>query len=107
MLMRVIIATISPKPLEIPHVVLASKLSLIIFIGLCGPVKLFLVHSYIALFCAIRCGNLDLQLASIKCMVPVFTAFDRPTYHKALPQHLADCILLPPNILDNLKQGRV
>ena len=28
-----------PKPLEIPRVILASKLSLII-IGLCGPVEL-------------------------------------------------------------------
>ena len=46
MLMRVIIATICPIPLEIPpRVILASKLSLIIFIGLCGPVELLLVHS--------------------------------------------------------------
>ena len=45
MLMRVIIATICPKPLEIPQCILASKLFLIIFIGLCGPVELFLVHS--------------------------------------------------------------
>ena len=34
-----------PKPLEIPPCYLASKLSLITFIGLCGPVELLLVHS--------------------------------------------------------------
>ena len=45
MLMCVIIATICPNPLEIPHVIIASKLFLIIFIGLCGPIELFLVHS--------------------------------------------------------------
>ena len=28
-------------------VIIASKLSLIIFIGLCGPVELFLVHSHV------------------------------------------------------------
>ncbi len=58
--------------------------------------------SYIALFCAIRSGNWDLRLASIKRMVPVFTAYDRPTYRKVLPQHLADCILLPAYILKDL-----
>ena len=40
--MRVIIATICPR---YSSVILASKLFLIIFIGLCGPVELFLVHS--------------------------------------------------------------
>ena len=45
-LMRVIIATICPKPLaHMPYarVILSSKLSLIIFIGVCGPVELLLV----------------------------------------------------------------
>ena len=54
--------------------------------------------SYIALFCAIRSGNWNLRLASIKTMAPVFSAFDRPTYRKVIPQHLADCILLPADI---------
>ena len=45
MLMHVIIATICPKPLEINPVTLTSKLYPIIFIGVCGPVELFLVHS--------------------------------------------------------------
>ena len=40
--MRVIIVTICQKPLDITHV-----FSLIIFIGLCGPVELLIVHSYV------------------------------------------------------------
>ena len=61
--------------------------------------------SYIALFCAIRSGNWNLRLAGIKSMVPLFSAFDRPTYRRVVPQHLADCILLPSNILEQFKQG--
>ena len=37
-------------------------------------------------------------------MIPVFTAFDRPTYCKVLSQHLADCLLLPAHMLEDLKQ---
>ena len=33
----------------------------------------------------------------------MFTAFDRPTYHKVL--NIADCVLLPAHILEDLKQG--
>ena len=33
--------------LRYPRVIFASKLSLIIFIGLCGHVKLLIVHSYV------------------------------------------------------------
>ena len=40
--MRVIIATYAQSHLRYPSVILASKLSLIIFIGLCGPVELLL-----------------------------------------------------------------
>ena len=60
---------------------------------------------YIALFCALRSGNWYLRLAGIKSMAPLFCAFDRPTYRKLVPQHIADCILLPPDILDHFEQG--
>ena len=33
--------------LRYPPVIFASKLSLMIFIGLCGPVELLIVHSYV------------------------------------------------------------
>ena len=61
--------------------------------------------AYITLFCAIRSGNWNLRLASIKTLAPIFAAFDRPTYRKVIPQHLADCILLPPDILQCFEQG--
>ena len=61
--------------------------------------------SYIALFSSIRSGNWDLRLASIKLMAPVFSAFDRPTYRKLIPQHLADCLLLPCAVQDKFSRG--
>ena len=39
-------------------------------------------------------------------MAPVFSAFDRPTYRKQLPQHLTDCQLLPSGIQEQFTQGR-
>ena len=59
-----------------------------------------------ALFASIRSGNWNLRLASIKLMAPIFSAFDRPTYRKLLPQHLADCLLLPSEIQEQFTQGR-
>ena len=50
--------------------------------------------------------NWNLRLASIKLMAPVFSAFDRPTYRKLLPQHLADCLQLPSEIQEQFTQGR-
>lgn len=38
-------------------------------------------------------------------MAPLFCAFDRPTYQKVIPQHLADCILLPTDILSFFSEG--
>ena len=61
--------------------------------------------AYIALFCAIRSGNWHLRLAALKTMAPVFCAFDRPTYRKLIPQYLADCLLLPDDILKSFLQG--
>ena len=46
-LMRVIIVTICQNHLRYLRVIFASKLSLIIFISLCGPVELLIVHSYV------------------------------------------------------------
>ena len=63
--MGVIIATICQKPLEYPRVILASKLSLIIFIGLCGnPVELLIVHSYVTQFVSLSvdCSGLLVYL---------------------------------------------
>ena len=61
--------------------------------------------AYIALFLAIRSGNWELRLASIKLMAAVFTAFDHQTYRKLIAQHLADLCTFPGDIIDSFKQG--
>lgn len=61
--------------------------------------------SYICLFSAIRSGNWELHLSSLKLMAPVFAAFDRTTYRKLIPQHLADCLLMPKEITNCLQRG--
>ena len=61
--------------------------------------------AYIALFYAIRSGNWHLRLGALKLMAPLFSAFDRPTYRKIIPQHLADCILLPADITTSFSNG--
>ena len=59
----------------------------------------------IALFLSIRSANWDLRLGSLKLMAPVFCTFDRPIYRKLIPQHLADCLLLPDEIQDKFAAG--
>ena len=45
------------------------------------------------------------MLLQLKTMAPIFSAFDQPTYRKVVPQHLADCLLLPLDILQCFEQG--
>lgn len=54
--------------------------------------------SYIAFFLSIRSGNWHLRLGSLKLLAPIFASFDRTTYRKLIPQHIADCLLLPENL---------
>ncbi len=62
--------------------------------------------AYIALCCAVRSGNWHLRLGALKVMAPIFCAFfDRPTYRRVIPQHLADCILLPVSISTAFSSG--
>lgn len=60
---------------------------------------------YINLFLAVRSANWYLRNASLKVMAPVFSSFDRTTYRKLIPQHIADCLLLPQNIKTSLQNG--
>ena len=61
--------------------------------------------AYIGLFLAIRSGNWELRLASIKLMAPVFTAFDHQTYRKLIAQYLADLCTFPDEMMSIFKQG--
>lgn len=61
--------------------------------------------AYIGLFLAIRSGNWDLRLASIKLMAPIFTAFDHQTYRKLIAQHLADLCKFPNEIINSFRKG--
>ena len=38
-------------------------------------------------------------------MAPLFTAYDKTTYKKLIPNHLADLKKYPPPVLHNLKKG--
>jgi hypothetical protein len=38
-------------------------------------------------------------------MAPLFSALDRPTYRKIIPQHLADCLVMPEKILTSFNKG--
>ena len=61
--------------------------------------------AYMMFFLAMRSGNWLLRMASIKLMVPIFSAFDHNTYQKIIGQHIVDVLNMPHNILTMFKQG--
>ena len=58
--------------------------------------------AYISLYLAIRSGNWQLRMHSMKNMAPIFTAFDYPTNNS---NHISDALDLPESILLMLAQG--
>lgn len=61
--------------------------------------------AYISLSLAIRSGDWNLRMASIKSMSAVFTAFDHPNYQKLISQHLINVQNMPGPIIAMFKQG--
>ncbi len=61
--------------------------------------------AYIGLFLAIRSGNWNLRMASMKKMASIFTAFDHQTYQRIISRHIADLIEMPTTILAMYQQG--
>ena len=61
--------------------------------------------AYVGLFLAIRSGDWNLRLASIKLMAPLFTAFDHVTYKKLISVHIADVLAMPRAIVTMFNQG--
>ena len=61
--------------------------------------------AYLGMYLAIRSGNWNLQMASMKLMAPTFTAFDHPSYLRLIADHIADVLTMPATILSILQKG--
>lgn len=59
--------------------------------------------AYITLFIALRYRTWDMRMGSLKLLVPVFSAFDRPIYQDLIP--LQDILTIPSNVLHHLQKG--
>lgn len=61
--------------------------------------------SYIGLFIAIRTSDWELRMSSLKRVVPLFCAYDRPCYQRLIPNHIACVHNYPAEIIDSFKKG--
>jgi hypothetical protein len=61
---------------------------------------------YVSLFLALRSGDWDLRIASLKQMVPLFTIFDHKTCQKVITLHLTDLLQSTSSkLIGMFKQG--
>ena len=61
--------------------------------------------AYISLFLAMRSGDWDLHMCSIKNMAAIFTAFDHPIYQKLISFHVHDTLNMPEAAMLMFRQG--
>ena len=61
--------------------------------------------AYVGLFLALRSGDWQLRMISIKLMAPLSVAFDHSTYQKLISNHIHDLLNLPDSMLLMLSQG--
>ena len=61
--------------------------------------------AYVCLFLAIRTGNWNLRMTTIKSIAAVFIAFDHSNYQKLISQHLEDVLTMPAPITAMFQQG--
>ena len=61
--------------------------------------------AYVGLFLAIRSGDWDLRMGSMKSMAPVFTAFDHSLYQILISAHVSDLLTMPKAVISMFRQG--
>ena len=60
---------------------------------------------YVGLYIAMRSKNWNLRMYSIKEMAALFSAYDRITYQRLIPRHIAELLRAPVEILSCLQDG--
>ena len=60
---------------------------------------------YVGLYIAMRSGNWNLRMCSIKEMAALFSAYDRITYQRLISRHIAELLKAPPELLSCLRDG--
>ena len=55
----------------------------------------FVLKTCLSLYLSVQSSYWTSPVASMKSMVAVFAAYDRPNYHKFIPQHIADILQMP------------